>query len=509
MDELIDLGLADLQKLLGDISRPSYDRSQLSPGIVHIGVGNFHRAHQAWYLHRLMQQGLAQDWAIVGAGVHAPYDTNMRQRLLQQDCLTTLIELDPAGMSVEIIGSMIDYLPVEEGNRALISTLADPSTRIVSLTVTEGGYFLDPVTGEFDAQHPQVVFDAANPETPNTAFGAIVAALKTRRQRGDTPFTVLCCDNLMSNGTVTKQTVMALARLSDPELADWIDETCCFPNSMVDCIVPATGEQELSLVRKLGIEDNAPVTHENFRQWVIEDNFGSGRPEWEKVGVTFTDKVHDYELMKLRILNAGHQIVANAGEILSLDTIAECMNNQTILAMFKKVQLEEIAPQVVAVPGMQPDQYVELIIDRFSNEAIIDTTRRVAFDGSSRHAGFLLPIVRERIAAGLSVHGLALVEALWARMCEGRREDGSLIEPNDPHWNDLGAVAKDARSRPAAWLEQQKYYGDLASVPVFASAFDEWLKLIWEQGSVEAMQFYIAGETHFAGNESDQQVLHG
>ena len=507
MDELIKLELRNLDKLPDKVSRPKYDRSELSPGIVHIGVGNFHRAHQAWYLHRLMQQGQARDWGIIGAGVRAPYDGKMRENLLQQDCLTTLIELDPAGVSAEVIGSMIDYLPVEKGNSSLIEAMADPAIRIVSLTVTEGGYFLDPVTGEFDAKNEEVLFDANNPDRPNTAFGAILAALKIRKQRGEKPFTVLSCDNLMSNGDVTRQTVASLARLSDPALADWVNATCHFPNSMVDCIVPATGEQELSLVRELGIADEAPVTHENFRQWVMEDSFGAGRPQWEQVGVTFTNAVHNYEAMKLRILNAGHQIVANAGEILSLETIADCMSNKSISAMFNKVQLDEIAPQVCPVPGMEPAQYVRLIEDRFGNEAIVDTTRRVAFDGSSRHAGFVLPIIMERIESGSSVQGLALVEAMWARMCEGTRQDGSLIEPNDPQWEDLNSVAKQARRNPAAWLEQQQYYGELGRVPEFADAFDHWLNLIWNEGLEAALKSYIASDLRSASKADGQPAL--
>lgn len=489
----MELSRTNLGNLPADIPGPNYRRSDMTPGIVHIGVGNFFRAHQAWYLHNLMQQGQALDWAIVGAGVRPPHDARMRESLLKQDCLTTLIELDPAGMSAEVIGSMIDYLPVEEGNGALIAMMADPAIRIVALTVTEGGYYIDPVTGAFNPAHPEIVFDTANPDRPGTAFGAMVAALRQRRERGADPFAVLSCDNLLGNGTVVRQTVVSLARLSDPDLADWIDSRCSFPNSMVDCIVPATGEKELALVRRLGVEDRAPVTHENFRQWVIEDNFCAGRPDWDRVGATFTDAVHAYETMKLRILNAGHQVLANAGEILSLDTIAGCMAHPAISGLFRKVQMEEIAPQVDPVPGMQPEQYVDLIDRRFSNRAIVDTTRRVAFDGSSRHAGFVLPIIRERLAAGLPVGGLVLVEALWARMCAGTREDGSQIEPNDPHWESLTSAAHQARRHPRAWLEQRQYYGDLADHPTVADTFEKWLAMIWATGCEETLNVYIAG----------------
>ncbi|MBV6658732.1 MAG: mannitol dehydrogenase family protein, partial [Devosiaceae bacterium] len=314
MDELVapqapgTLSQATLHELPETVLKPRYDRAALSAGIVHIGVGNFHRAHQAWYLHRLMQDGKAHNWAILGAGVRS-YDSAMREQLIAQDCLTTLIELSPDHANAEIIGSMIDYVPVEEDNAALIKALSDPSIRIVSMTVTEGGYYRNPATGAFDPTRETIVHDAANPLAPKTAFGAIIAALKIRRDRGATPFTVLSCDNLQGNGDIARQTIVGLAALSDPKMAAWIDETVVFPNSMVDCIVPATGAQELAMAHRWGVHDAAPVTHENFRQWVIEDKFCAGRPDWDQVGATFTDNVHAYEAMKLRVLNAGHQML--------------------------------------------------------------------------------------------------------------------------------------------------------------------------------------------------------
>ncbi len=491
MDELISLSNATLARLPSAVRRPRYDRGALTAGIVHIGLGNFHRAHQAWYLHRLFDEGLCHDWAIVGAGVR-PADSAQRDRLMAQDCLTTLIELDPSGTSAEVVGPMIDYVPVEETNAALILQMADPAIRIVSLTVTEGGYYKDPASGEFDAGHADIRHDAANPDRPRTAFGAMIAALRLRRDRGVGPFTALSCDNLQGNGATLRQTVVGLARLSDPQLADWIEANCSFPNSMVDCIVPATGPKEIDLARRFGIDDKAPVTHENFRQWVIEDKFCAGRPELDRVGATLSDDVHSYEAMKIRILNAGHQLIANPGEILSVKTISDCMAHPVIHAFFRKVQMTEIAPHVDPVPGMSPGDYVDLIDRRFSNPAIIDTTRRVAFDGSSRHTGFLLPILRDGLAAGAPVEGLALAEALWARMCEGTREDGTTIEPNDPFWDQLQAAARSARERPSAWLEQRQFYGDLADEPRFAEAFGRWLSLIWSDGSAMAMQAYSA-----------------
>ena len=486
------LSNATLSRLPENVMRPEYDRTRLTPGIVHIGLGNFHRAHQAWYLHRLMQNGDALDWGIIGAGVR-PGDAEQREKLAAQDYLTTLIELDPDGRSAEVVGSMIGFVPVEENNAALIAQMADPAIRIVSLTVTEGGYYFDPVTKNFDVAHPDIQFDAANPDQPRTAFGAMVAALRHRRANGTGPFTGQSCDNLQGNGDILRQTVVSLARLSDPDLAGWIDTHCCFPNSMVDCIVPATGPGELELARSFGIEDRAPVTHENFRQWVIEDEFCAGRPDWNKVGATFTDDVHAYEAMKIRILNGGHQVTANAGEVLSVKTISDCMAHPLIGAYFRKVARDEIAPQVGPVPDMTPDAYVDLIDRRFSNPQIVDTVRRVAFDGSSRQTGFVLPTLRDALAQGGKMDGLALSQAVWARMCAGTREDDSEIAPNDPIWDRLMALATAAKTDPQAWLNQRDLYGDLADNSTFRSRFHHWLTQIYAEGLEAALRSYVKG----------------
>lgn len=493
MDELTKLSLATLGNLPAGVQVPRYARSDLSPGIVHIGLGNFHRAHQAWYTHRLMQQGLAQDWAIIGAGVR-PGDSVMRDKLLAQDCLTTLIELDPSGKSAEVTGAMVDFLPVEDGNAALIARMAAPDIRIVSLTVTEGGYYIDPTSGDLDVTHPDIRHDADNPQSPRTAFGAMVAALAQRRAQGTGPFTGLCCDNLQGNGAILRQTVVGLARLSDPALADWIDAQCSFPNAMVDCIVPATGPREIALAQDFGINDSAPVTHENFRQWVIEDDFCAGRPDWDRAGATFTDDVHAHEAMKIRILNGGHQVICGAGELLGLGTIAATMAHPGISAMFQRIARQEIAPHVAAVPDQTPEGYIDLIARRFANTEIADTTRRVAFDGSSRHTGFIVPSIRDGLARGMAVDGLALVSAIWARYCLGRTQDGVVIEANDPNWHALQKVAMQAQQRPVAWLEQRHIYGDLAKAERFVAAFVAAYAEIGANGLEAAIARYAAAE---------------
>lgn len=490
MDELTVLSNATLGQLPASIKRPTYNRETITPGIVHIGVGNFHRAHQAWYLHQLMEGGQAFDWGIIGAGVR-PYDDAMRGKLKAQDWLTTLVELSPGQIQAKVTGSMIGYAPVKEGHGPLIAQMSATEIRIVSLTITEGGYYQDATSGALDVDHPDILHDTAHPSAPRTAFGAIVEALRLRHDSGLAPFAVLSCDNLQGNGNIARQTVVGLATLSDPDLAAWIDHNASFPNSMVDCIVPATGENELALARGFGVDDNAPVTHEDFRQWVIEDDFCAGRPNWDVVGATFATDVHAYEMMKLRMLNAGHQVLANAGEILGVETIAGCMAHPGIAGLLAKVQAHEIIPQVKAVPDMEPSAYLELISSRFANSRIKDTTRRVAFDGSSRHPSFLLPIIRDALDAGTPIDGLALVEALWARMCAGIRENGTAIVPNDPIWDDLTVAADAAKSDPIMWL-MLPLYGDLIDHVAFLSSFSRWLKLIWSDGVDEALGLYIA-----------------
>ncbi len=480
----------NLGSMPDNIRVPLFDRSNLSAGIVHIGLGNFHRAHQAWYLQQLMQTGAAHDWAIIGAGVKQR-DKEQCQKLAAQDYLTTLIELETGGGAVEIVGSMIGFVPVIANHAALIAQMSDPAIRIVSMTITEGGYYIDTATDEFDATHPDILHDIANPAHPCTVFGAIAAALDRRRRLGAGPVTLQSCDNLQSNGEVLQHSLISLAHLQDPQLADWITEYCSFPNAMVDCIVPATGLNELELVRQLGISDDVPVTHESFRQWVIEDKFCAGRPDWQQVGVIFSDQVCDYELMKIRLLNGGHQFLSSPGEILGIGTISSTISHPLINRMFHKVLVEDVVPHIRPISGINLVGYVRQIATRFSNPLLADTVRRVAADGLHRRKRFVQPTLREALAEGRSIEGLALAEALWSRMCAGKREDGSIIAPNDPNWERLQPVANKARSDSSIWLKQRWIYGDLASNPKLLNAFSRWLQYIWNHGTEAALDSYV------------------
>lgn len=469
---------------------PAYDRSKLTAGIVHIGLGNFHRAHMAVYLDDLFAMGQSLDWAILGAGVREG-DAKMREALIAQDCLSTVIELDPAGKSARRIGSMVGFLPVQPDNAALIAAMAEPQIRIVSLTVTEGGYFIDPATGQFDPTAPEIVADAANPH--RTAFGAIIAALKLRRAAGVAPFTVMSCDNLPGNGHVAQDAVTGLARLSDPALADWIAANVAFPNGMVDRITPATGPRERAMAESFGLQDPVPVTCEPFRQWVLEDNFPAGRPALEAVGVTFSRHVHAYEAMKIRILNGGHATIAYPGGLLDIEYVHEAMAHPLILGFLNKLETTEIIPTIAPVPDTDLNEYYAEIVQRFSNPEVADTERRLCLDGSNRQPKFIVPPLRDRLAAGQSAEGLALVSALWCRYCTGTSDKGTHIPPNDPNWDALQARAIVAQSNPQAWLEQRTIYGDLADHAGFAASFARQLAHIRDHGTESALRAYIQG----------------
>jgi mannitol 2-dehydrogenase len=385
---------------------------------------------------------------------------------------------------------MIGFLPVEPDNTALIAAMTDPAIRIVSLTVTEGGYFIDPATGAFDPQHPEIVADSVDPH--RTAFGAIIAALTARRAAGLPPFTVMSCDNLPGNGGVTRAAVTGLARLSDPSLADWIASNVAFPNGMVDRITPATGPRERQMAAAFGLDDPVPVTCEPFRQWVLEDHFPQGRPALEKVGVTLTPHVHAYEAMKIRILNGGHATIAYPGGLMEIAYVHEAMAHPLIRGFLDKVETEEIIPYVPPVPDTDISAYYRLIVERFSNPEVADTERRLCLDGSNRQPKFIIPSVRDALAAGGRIEGLALVSALWCRYCFGVTEGGAEIAPNDPNWDELQAVARAAKADPMAWLRMRTIYGDLDTNARFAGAFSRALAALWEKGTARVLAEYLA-----------------
>lgn len=485
------LSAAALPEIAGKAEVPSYDRSALTPGILHFGIGNFHRAHQAVYLDDLFNAGRDHDWAIVGAGVLAS-DAALKARLQGQDYLTTVVEQEADRSGARVTGAMIDY--VEPGDAvAIVARLADPAIRIVSLTITEGGYYIDPASGRFDPEHADMRHDAQNPDAPKTVFGLILAGLKARRVAGTAPFTVMSCDNIPHNGHVTQNAVAGLAERADPELAAWVRAEVAFPNGMVDRITPATTRREIDMLSaEFGIEDAWPVFCEDFRQWVLEDHFPSGRPALEEVGVTFVEDVAPYELMKIRILNGGHATIAYPAALMDIHFVHEAMENELVRGFLRKVEHDEIIPCVPPVPDTDLDDYYALIERRFANPKIGDTVARLALDGSNRQPKFILPSTADRLKAGRSVTGLALVSALWCRYCAGTSDSGRKIEPNDASHARLKEAALAARQDPNAFLALGDIFGEVGRSPVFREAFAGHLASLWENGTQETLRRYIA-----------------
>lgn len=484
------LSLANLETVSKTAGVPAYARSALKAGIVHFGVGNFHRAHQAVYLDALFNAGRDFDWAIVGAGV-LPSDEAMRAKLASQDYLTTVVEQDNNRTGAHVTGAMIDYL--KPGDVAsTVARLADPAIRIVSLTITEGGYFIDPASGVFNPAHPAIAADGENPDDPKTVFGLILAGLKARRAEGIAPFTIMSCDNIPGNGEVTHAAVSGLARLSDPDFADWIDASVAFPNGMVDRITPATGQREIGIVAdEYGIEDQWPVFCEEFKQWVLEDKFPQGRPALETVGVQFVSDVAPYEHMKIRILNGGHAAIAYPAALLDIHFVHEAMEDADIRAFLAKLEREEIIPVIPPVPDTDLADYFTLIEKRFSNPKIGDTIPRLAQDGSNRQPKFILPSTADRLRRGEDVVGLSLVSALWCRYCAGTSDSGKPIVFNDASADRLQAAALKAKDDPAAFLALSDIFGEVAASELFRRRFAHALQSLWDRGTRATLRLYL------------------
>ncbi|WP_186418165.1 mannitol dehydrogenase family protein [Bosea sp. CS1GBMeth4] len=491
----VRLSRATLAAVAGSAAVPQYRPQLLSPGIVHIGVGNFHRAHQAVYLDELFERGLDRDWALIGTGIRED-DARMRSDLAAQDFLTTVVTQEAGFSQARIIAPMLDFIAPGE-SETVLARLADPRIRIVSLTVTEGGYHVDPATQAFAGDDPDIAADAADRlRRPKTAFGLIAAALLRRRAAGVAPFTVMSCDNLPGNGHVARETVAGLVELVDRSDAAWIRETVAFPNGMVDRITPATTQRERErLLADFGIDDRRPVFCEDFRQWVLEDRFPAGRPRLEEVGVQFVADVAPFELMKIRILNGGHAAIAYPAGLLGIRFVHEAMQDPLIARFLSRLLAEEVVPLVPPVPGTDLRAYRRTVERRLANPTIADTIGRLCRDGSDRQPKFILPTLRDALATGRGIDGLALVCAFWCRYCHGESESGAPVTAEDPIWPRLRERARMAKAEPAAWLGMRDIYGSLAQEPRFSAAFGAALRAIWAEGTRAVLERYCAAES--------------
>ncbi|WP_066583999.1 mannitol dehydrogenase family protein [Cellulomonas timonensis] len=486
------LNASTLGSLDPQVAVPGYDRRAVAPAIVHIGVGGFHRAHQAMYLDRLMNRGDALDWGVCGVGL-LPGDRRMRDALDLQDGLYTLVVKHPDGrLEARVIGSLVAYLFAPDDPEAVIVQMAAPITRIVSLTITEGGYHQHPVTGEFRADDPAVQADLAPGAAPATVFGLVTEALARRRERGLPPFTVMSCDNVPGNGDVARRSFVAFARLRDQALGDWVEREVRFPSSMVDRITPATTEDDRELVAAaFGIEDEWPVVCEPFAQWVVEDDFGQGRPPWEAAGVQVVEDVGPYELMKLRLLNGGHQALCYLARLAGYRLAHEAAQDPLFAQFLAEYLDQEVTPTLADVPGVDLAAYKRTLLERFASPAIRDPLARLCADGSDRVPRWLAPVARSRLAAGGDVGRCALVIAAWARHAEGVDDQGEPFEVVDRLRDRLRTAAAAQSADPTAFLAQRDLFGDLVDDRRFVAAYSAALGLLRERGARAAVEALV------------------
>ena len=495
---------------------PTYDRDALRVGIVHLGVGGFHRAHQAMYLDRLFAAGADsferhRDWALCGVGV-LDADRAMGEVLHRQDGLYTLV-LKHADGSREprVIGSMIEYLVAPDEPDAVLARMTDPSVRIVGLTVTEGGYHVHAATGEFDGSEASVAHDIARgvDDLPRSAFGYLVEALRRRRDAGTAPFTVMSCDNIAGNGDLAHRMITAFARARDEatgeDLAAWIEREVPFPNCMVDRITPRTTDDDRrELAERSGIDDGWPVVCEPFTQWVLEDRFVSGersdgtrwpgRPAYEEVGVQMVDDVEPYELMKLRLLNASHQAIAYLGSLAGFRYAHEVCADDEFLAFVRGYMDDEATPTLKPVPGVDLDEYKATLIERFANPEVRDTLARLGAESSDRIPPWLVPVIRANLEHSGGIERSALIVAAWARYAEGTDEDGEPIEVVDTgRAEERTAAARRYPDEPLAFLADRSLFGDLIDDARFTEAYRRHLDRLHTDGARESLRAVLAG----------------
>ncbi|WP_432570625.1 mannitol dehydrogenase family protein [Kineococcus sp. SYSU DK005] len=487
------LSTAGLAAIGEAVPVPSYDRSAVTPGIVHLGVGGFHRAHQAMYLDRLMNDGKALDWGIRGIGV-LPHDARMKEVMDAQDGLYTLVLKHPDGSrEPRVVGSILDFTLAPEDPDAAVEVMADPRIRIVSLTITEGGYNIDAVTHEFLLDEHGVAADLAGGAVPRTAFGLVVEALRRRRERGLTPFTLMSCDNLAGNGDLARHAFVAFATAKDPELGAWVDAHVAFPNTMVDRITPGTTDADRAEVReRFGIEDAWPVVCEPFTQWVVQDDFPLGRPPLEDAGVQVVADVEPYELMKLRLLNASHQALCYFGHLAGYRLVHEVVQDPLFARFLLSYMEREGTPTLPPVPGIDLDAYRRELISRFSNGEVRDTVARLCNESSDRIPKWLLPVVRHQLAHGGEFFRGAAVVASWARYAEGVDEDGEPIEVSDRLAQRLVATAQRNRTEPTAFIEDRSLFGDLVDDERFVAEYTATLASLHERGARATLEDLVA-----------------
>jgi mannitol 2-dehydrogenase len=487
----VPVSAAALKNPPQNVDAGHYDRTAIKQGIVHLGVGAFHRSHQALYIDELLASHGVEDWAICGVGI-MPQDATMNKAMTAQDCVYTLVEKSGDVSRARLIGSITEYIFGYENPEAVFNKMQQPSIRIVSMTATEGGYCFSAETGELDFEHPAIKNDLQNPLRPQTIFGYLAEGLARRRQAGMPPFTVLSCDNLQGNGHVTRRTLLAFCRRRDPQLAEWVEKNVSFPNCMVDRITPATTDAERQFVADAyGLQDACPVVAEPFRQWVIEDEFSAGRPPLEKVGVQFTGDVAPYEKMKIRLLNATHSAMGYLGYLSGYRYIYEIARAPEFQPYLQELMDVEVTPLVGTVPGVDLSAYKRSLMERFANETIKDQALRICMDGSGKMPKFILPSIQEQLAAGGPIRRLTLCVASWIRFLNGIDEQGQEIPIVDPQAQRLKAAATAGKKDPAAMLALTDIFADLGKNEHFVAELRLLLTMLYDQGARATLDYVV------------------
>ncbi len=477
----------NLDRIDDSIHRPTFDRSKLKSGIVHIGVGCFHRSHEAFYINELLENFNSTEWGICGVGLREA-DRKIADIFNRQDFLYTLITKHPNGaVENRVIGSIVDFLLGMDDPRVVIEKLAHPDTKIVSLTITEGGYNIN-ASGEFDFTNLDIIHDLENPDHPKTVFGFLTAALKKRQDSNLPAFTILSCDNVEHNGDVARYTLLAFARQQDPGLADWIESKVCFPNSMVDRITPVTTQKDIDYLKSLSLKDEWPVTCEPFIQWVIEDKFSNGRPALEKAGAQFVPDVTPYEKMKLRLLNAGHSVLGILGSIHGHETIDECVNDPVFSAYLKSFMDNEVTPVLDRVDGIDLSEYKSSLIERFSNPNIKDHVSRICSESSAKLPKFLIPTIHENLATGGSIAYGTLILAAWCYYSDkGLNQNNEPLEIIDSMQKELHEAAQGTSTDVLSFLRLRSVFNDLVDNRSFTDLYSKLVSSIYKNPNIRRL----------------------
>jgi len=484
------LSLATLGSVPRDIAQPAFDIRTLPVGIVHLGIGAFHRAHMAAY----SQDALALEkgsWGVCGVSLRS---ADIRDRLTPQDGLYTLVVRGRDAETLSIIGTVREVLFAPENPAHVLARIADPAIKIVSLTVTEKGYCHDPATGALREDDAGIVHDLQHAAAPKTAIGMLVRGLQARCQADAGPVTVLCCDNLPHNGRTVRGVVMRFAELVEADLASWIEANVAFPSTMVDRIVPATTAADREAVAKrLGLEDASPVVAEPFRQWVIEDRFAAGRPCWERVGAEFVADVGPYEDMKLRLLNGSHSAMAYLGYLASYEFIWQVIADKAFDGYVARL-MEEASTTLALPAGVDVARYRRELIERFANPALGHRCRQIAMDGSQKLPQRLLGTIRDRLKRGASIDALGLAVAAWIRYVRGVDEKGAAYEVQDPLAARLRPLAVGYASEAVdRVLSVTEVFGnDLPGNGTFRATLVTWLEKLDREGAQQTVEFACA-----------------